>query len=155
MSRQSKTAHVTGMNCASCSSRVEKTALSIEGVYKANVNLASEKISLGFDDNITNFEVIAAEISKAGYPIQLEIATASMVYRVEGMNCASCVSKVEGVIQGIPGVNSVSVNLATEKVKIEYLVAETRLRSIKESVEKRERINLNSSLFTITSHGYP
>ncbi|MFN4182796.1 MAG: heavy metal translocating P-type ATPase, partial [bacterium] len=39
---------------------------------------------------------------------------------VRGMHCASCVSTVEEAIKGLPGVESVMVNLATEKAKVVY-----------------------------------
>ncbi len=40
---------------------------------------------------------------------------------VRGMTCASCVARVERAIGRLPGVLSVSVNLATEKAFVEYL----------------------------------
>src|SRR5215208_7203261 len=37
------------------------------------------------------------------------------------MTCASCVSRVEKALRKVPGVLDVSVNLATERVRVEYL----------------------------------
>ncbi|MCE1189260.1 MAG: heavy metal translocating P-type ATPase, partial [Ignavibacteria bacterium] len=39
---------------------------------------------------------------------------------IEGMTCASCVARVEKVLNRMDGVKGVSVNLATEKVAFEY-----------------------------------
>ena len=39
---------------------------------------------------------------------------------VEGMTCASCVFHVEDALNGVAGVSSASVNLATEKVVVEF-----------------------------------
>ena len=39
-------------------------------------------------------------------------------FRVEGMTCASCVRRVERALAGVPGVSSVSVNLATEEAAV-------------------------------------
>ena len=39
---------------------------------------------------------------------------------VGGMTCAACVSAVEKALDRVPGVGSVSVNLATERARIEY-----------------------------------
>ncbi len=36
------------------------------------------------------------------------------------MTCASCVARVEDALAGVPGVVSVAVNLASEKVAVEY-----------------------------------
>ncbi|WP_336170191.1 heavy metal translocating P-type ATPase [Ensifer sp. MJa1] len=39
---------------------------------------------------------------------------------VEGMTCASCVSRVEKAIRAVPGVTSASVNLATERADVRF-----------------------------------
>ena len=38
--------------------------------------------------------------------------------QIEGMTCASCVSRVENAIKKVDGVRSASVNLATERADI-------------------------------------
>ncbi|OON63387.1 copper-transporting ATPase [Massilia sp. KIM] len=38
--------------------------------------------------------------------------------RIEGMTCASCVARVEKALQAVPGIDSASVNLATEKASV-------------------------------------
>jgi Cu+-exporting ATPase len=42
------------------------------------------------------------------------------VFRITGMHCASCVSRVEQALENTPGVVSATVNLATEKTAIAY-----------------------------------
>ncbi len=42
------------------------------------------------------------------------------VFRIEGMSCASCVKKVESAIDHQPGVQSVSVNLASETASVSF-----------------------------------
>jgi P-type Cu+ transporter len=49
-----------------------------------------------------------------------EAKAISSTYGVEGMTCAACVRRVEMAVRSIPGVESASVNLATEKVRITY-----------------------------------
>ncbi len=41
-------------------------------------------------------------------------------YPIIGMECASCVKKIEDVLKKTNGVISANANLATEKVTIEY-----------------------------------
>jgi P-type Cu+ transporter len=41
-------------------------------------------------------------------------------FAIEGMTCASCVGRVEGAIAGVPGVRSVSVNLATGRAEVAF-----------------------------------
>jgi P-type Cu+ transporter len=41
-------------------------------------------------------------------------------FAIEGMTCASCVGRVERAIANVPGVRSVSVNLATERAEVSF-----------------------------------
>ncbi len=59
----------------------------------------------------------------------------SIQLHVNGMTCASCVARVEKALQKVPGVSSVSVNLATEKATVELLGA-TPVALLKAAVEK-------------------
>lgn len=65
-----QTFDVTGMTCAACSSRVEKTTNKVEGVYKANVNLLKNSMEVEFeqDANVSLVtQAIEAAVDKAGY----------------------------------------------------------------------------------------
>ncbi len=70
---------VEGMTCASCVLRVEKALKKIDGVLEANVNLATEKVSLSFDEKKTNLRVLSDAVGDAGYKLLLpeEKTTAS------------------------------------------------------------------------------
>ena len=46
-------------------------------------------------------------------------AALSQSIRIEGMSCASCVGRVEKALAAVPGVRSVSVNLATELARVD------------------------------------
>ncbi len=48
------------------------------------------------------------------------MATVKQSYPVIGMGCASCVNKVESVLNKTEGVASANVNFASEKVLVEY-----------------------------------
>lgn len=58
---------VTGMTCAACSSRVEIVLNKMEGVTKAEVNLATEDLHIDYDDSKLNTQDIIGKIEKAGY----------------------------------------------------------------------------------------
>ena len=62
---------VEGMTCASCVLRVEKALKKVNGVTEANVNLATEKVSLVFDAKKTNLGVLSAAVEEAGYKLLL------------------------------------------------------------------------------------
>ena len=62
---------VEGMTCASCVLRVEKALKKVDGVLEANVNLATEKVSVSFDDKRTDIEALSTAVSEAGYTLLL------------------------------------------------------------------------------------
>ena len=65
-----QTFDVTGMTCAACSSRVEKTTNRVEGVRKANVNLLKNSMEVEFEQDANVFlvtQAIEAAVEKAGY----------------------------------------------------------------------------------------
>ena len=55
---------------------------------------------------------------------------------IGGMTCASCSAAVERAVGKLPGVKSVSVNLATEKAAISYNAETLRLSDIKQAIVK-------------------
>lgn len=56
--------------------------------------------------------------------------------KIEGMTCAACSRAVERVVSKLDGVESASVNLASEKLSVSYDGSKLRLSDIKKSVEK-------------------
>ncbi len=59
----------------------------------------------------------------------------SEVLEVEGMHCASCVQHVERALQGVPGVQRASVNLATERARVDYESGRVSLDDLSRAVE--------------------
>jgi Cu+-exporting ATPase len=108
--------HVTGMTCTTCARTIGKGLAETHGVKQANVNFASEEVSLDYDPNKVNLAKIKDTIQQLGYGV----ATKKSIFPVSGMTCASCVARVESALSGVPGVVSVSVNLASEKATVEY-----------------------------------
>ena len=50
--------------------------------------------------------------------VKTAVAPIDLSFRVEGMTCASCAGRVEKALKAVPGVESASVNLATEKATV-------------------------------------
>lgn len=108
---------IEGMTCASCVGRVEKAIRAVPGVAAANVNLATERADVTFADQVNPLALVEA-IENAGY----EAANDSVELSIQGMTCASCVGRIERALQAVPGVVEASVNLATEKASIRFVV---------------------------------
>ncbi|MEN5296977.1 heavy metal translocating P-type ATPase [Brucella sp. TWI559] len=120
---------VEGMSCASCVSSVEKAVAKVPGVDKVSVNLATERADVTFKAAPDMPAVIDA-IRKAGY----DVPSGSADLAIEGMSCASCVSKVEKALNAVPGVTRASVNLATERAHVE-LAGQVPLGDLIKAVE--------------------
>ncbi|GAX91639.1 heavy metal translocating P-type ATPase [Effusibacillus lacus] len=58
---------ISGMTCAACATRVEKSLKKVEGVLNANVNLANEKATVEYIPGKTNIDRLIAAVQKAGY----------------------------------------------------------------------------------------
>lgn len=111
------TLKIEGMTCASCVARVEKALTRVPGVQSASVNLATEKASVkasAMADTPLSPKLLADAVRKAGY----EVSPDRITLDIRGMTCASCVSRLEKVLNRVPGVLDASVNLATEKANI-------------------------------------
>ncbi|TLX52993.1 copper-transporting ATPase [Stutzerimonas nosocomialis] len=104
---------VTGMTCASCAGRVERALQKVPGVTRAQVNLASEQVRIETRDGA--LQPLIEAVEKAGYGVPLQ----SLELAVDGMTCASCAGRVERALLKVPGVRRASVNLASERVRIE------------------------------------
>ncbi|MGC4403178.1 heavy metal translocating P-type ATPase [Methyloversatilis sp. MC4-4] len=120
---------VDGMTCASCSTRVEKALARTPGVVSASVNLATERATVEADASV-DAAALQAAVDKAGYVLRPQ----ALRLNIEGMTCASCVARVEKALNKVPGVLSVSVNLATETADI--VSAADNLGALQAAVER-------------------
>ncbi len=64
------------------------------------------------------------------------MAKIKQAYPVVGMSCASCVNKVESMLNKTVGVISANVNFASEKVLIEYDDEKIDTKGLEEAVKK-------------------
>ena len=109
---------IEGMTCASCAQTIEKVTAKLPGVVESSVNLATEKLSMTYDTAELNDETIAKAVEDAGYHLVME--TSHKQYDIEGMTCASCAQTIEKVVGKLEGIKTVNVNLATEKMTVDF-----------------------------------
>ncbi len=112
---------VRGMSCASCASRIEKKLGSLAGVFLAEVNFGAGQATVEYDPEIFPPGSIPGVIEGLGF----EVPAKKQTYSVEGMTCASCVSRVEKKLETLAGVKNVAVNFSAEKVSIEFFSGQT------------------------------
>ncbi|MDP4084002.1 MAG: heavy metal translocating P-type ATPase [Bacillota bacterium] len=63
---------ITGMTCAACSARIEKGLNKLDGVLKANVNLALEKASVEFNPSTMSESDLIKKIESLGYGARMK-----------------------------------------------------------------------------------
>lgn len=110
-----ETLSIEGMTCASCVGRVEKALKKVYGVEKAEVNLATEKALIHASQPLDRALLIKA-VQRAGFDVA---AIQPIELSIDGMTCASCVTRVEKALKKVPGVEQANVNLATEHAWIQ------------------------------------
>lgn len=137
-SHMKNTLNITGMTCASCANTIERRVGKLEGVQTANVNLATEKLVVEFDDTLTSLQNIKETIEKAGYEAAVvsEESQREILMPISGMTCASCANAVQRAIGKLDGIKEVNVNYATEKARVIYDSSQTRISEIKNAVTK-------------------
>lgn len=112
------TLSVEGMSCASCAGRIEKAISHLAGVLNVSVNLATDSVAVTAAADVSAVTIRQA-IEKAGY----RVAQQEVTLAIAGMTCASCVGRVEKALRKIDGVLDVSVNLATDQARVQFISA--------------------------------
>jgi len=140
-----ETFKISGMSCAACAARIEKSLNKLEGVKRANVNFAMEKATVEFEDSFVSTGKISEVVKKLGYEAFMEEKEdrAKIELKVTGMTCAACSARIEKRLNKLEGVTA-SVNLATQRAHIEYDSSKIKSTDLIKTVEalgyKAERV---------------
>jgi Cu+-exporting ATPase len=105
---------LSGMTCAACAARIEKVLNRLPGVV-ASVNFASEHARVELSSSETSPQQLVSTIEKAGFGVPLQ----TLELGIEGMTCAACATRIEKVLNRLPGVEA-AVNLASERARVRY-----------------------------------
>jgi P-type Cu+ transporter len=127
---------IKGMTCAACAQASERAVKKLPGVEEAAVNFTTEKLLVKFENGRLTTDQIKAAVAKAGYEAVDDRETKDVAIPIGGMTCAACAKTIERVVGKLPGVDSVSVNLATERASIKYDPAALRVSEIKRAITK-------------------
>jgi len=138
---------IDGMHCGGCTGRVERALAAVPGVVEAAVDLDAQAATVTAQDTVEPAQLVDA-VGAAGYratvreaafeavaaaqahhaprvealhaaPAAPPAPAATIELEIDGMTCASCVSRVEKALAKVPGVTRASVNLATERATID------------------------------------
>jgi len=114
---QTQTLPVKGMSCASCANSVADALRAVDGVADSSVNFATERAEVQFTNGAVPVADLVEAVEGSGY----EVRTAETSLTVQGMSCASCVSRVEEALSSLQGVLDATVNLATDRATVRYV----------------------------------
>ncbi|MGU7841744.1 heavy metal translocating P-type ATPase [Burkholderia sp. AW33-5] len=139
---------IDGMHCGGCTGRVQRALAAVPGVVEAAVDLDAHAATVTVQDTVEPAQLVAA-VDAAGYRAAVREAAVAAVASahvehamhatarpaapasalpapaagieldIDGMTCASCVSRVEKALAKVPGVARASVNLATERATVD------------------------------------
>ncbi len=128
---------IEGMSCAACALKIEKKLSKLPGVKGANVNFATEKATVEFDDRLLGKEQLEETVKGLGYAILKEETSdqTRVELDISGMTCAACSTKVERKLNKAEGVIKATVNLATNKATVEYNSARLKVSDLIKVVE--------------------
>ena len=121
LSLPTMTLPVVGMTCANCVASVERNAKKVEGVVDANVNFASERVTVTYDPAKSDLKNIASgvieRVERAGYTIPMTTVELPLL----GMTCANCANTIQRRLNKTEGVVEATVNYANERATVTYL----------------------------------
>ncbi len=124
---------ITGMTCAACANRVERTLNKTPGVRKAAVNYATSRATVEYDPAKTGLRHLIDRVKDVGYDTA---ATTHVEFVVDDSARPSGSSApLEHEIERIPGVVDAGFNLATMQVRVEYVPGATDPRAIRHAIE--------------------
>ncbi|MGA9173694.1 MAG: heavy metal translocating P-type ATPase [Thermoactinomyces sp.] len=122
---------IGGMTCAACANRIEKGLNRLEGIQKASVNFALERVNFTYDPQKISLSDVEKKIEDLGYKVQTEKAELT----ITGMTCAACAARIEKGLRRLNGVLKANVNLALESATVEYNPAEIQAADIIKKVK--------------------
>lgn len=130
---------VSGMDCGGCVAKVRGTLEKLPGVSDVQLSLMSETLKLALDEKVTTRETVEQRVKSLGFGIAVIASQADRPvlseasWKIGGMDCASCVAKVRGAVEKLPGVADVNVALMSETLKLRLDEAQTK----PDAIEKR------------------
>ena len=125
---------VTGMTCAACARRIEKSLAKAPGVRRASVNFATSRATVEYDPKATGVRGLIETVRDVGYGTA---GTARADFIVDDSARPSGSARgLEARIERVPGVVDASFNLSTMQVRVEYLPGSTDVEAIGRAIDE-------------------
>ncbi|MGI2336218.1 MAG: heavy metal translocating P-type ATPase [Dehalogenimonas sp.] len=111
---------VEGMDCAECAQKIESAVSKIKSVTSAQVLISSSKLIIRPSDGKLQSSEIIKVVERLGYKVKPDQTFQSITLYVEGMDCADELVVIENKFKNLPGLLKFEVNLASQKVAVNY-----------------------------------
>ena len=125
---------VEGMSCAACSARLEKRLGALDGVLRANVNLALARAQVEF----IPAQVTPADITKRVQKTGFRVPHSHVEFTIEGVENAVDAGRLEERLGGLDGVISAGVDFARGSGRVVFQPAIVRADEIFDYLAKAE-----------------
>jgi Cu+-exporting ATPase len=122
---------IVNLECVTCVATIEKSLKRLPGVIECKVNFVNQKAFVVYDPASINLTDIVKNIEALSY----KVGGAEVRIIIKDMKCASCVTRIEGVLNRTAGVISAVVNPATGEALIHYLPEITNIKNLTQAIE--------------------
>ncbi len=123
---------IEDMHCASCVSAIENSLKNVPGVEEANVNLATNRATVRYDEKDSDQTMLVKAIQDAGYTPAL---SGKITFKIIGMESSHCEGVIRRSLENLPGIESVSVSFRNSSAYIKYELNLLTRAEIKKSIE--------------------
>jgi Cu+-exporting ATPase len=118
---------IDDLKCPTCSQTVEAALGAVPGVSVVTVNRTSSVDFVDHDPARVGVGALYEALKAAGY----RTGSGRIRFRLRGMTCASCVTRIEQALRATPGALSAHVSLGSEEALVEYVPATTDLDAVR------------------------
>jgi Cu+-exporting ATPase len=130
MAKQRIILPIEGMSCAACAQTVQQALGATPGVAAANVNYATAKAAVDYDDAQTGVGRLAKAVRDAGY----QCGQASVTFGIPDLHYAPSTAGLEREVASVSGVIRAAANQATETVTVTYVPGVTTADQLEAAV---------------------
>ncbi len=123
---------VTGMTCANCATTIERNVRKLPGVSIANVNLATEKLSVTYDPAQLDERGIMTRVEEIGYGVP----TGKIELPITGLRDNSDALTLEKALSRQAGVLEAGVSYGTERAALRYIPGLTSIEELAATIRK-------------------
>ena len=107
---------LSGLSCAGCVAKAEKSLLAVDGVRVASVNLAERTATV---EGSANPAALINALESKGFQATPLLSSEQLHFSIPDMSCAGCVARIEKALNEVSGVYEARVNLSDKTAEVD------------------------------------